>query len=433
MQENDKKYIEPLFSFLSNGISPFHVVRTSQQLLDQSGFQPLDIHTPWILDKPGRYYCKPYDSELFAFTIGENSDLDDGIRIAGCHTDFPGLKIKPNPEHIKNGYLQLNVEVYGGPVLNTFLDRPLSIAGKVAIKGKDPFHPDTRFFSSEKALLTIPNLAIHMNPKVNDGVPLNPQAHLLPLLGMVDGQLNEDGYFIRLLADALNTQPDHILDFELFVYGMEQPCTIGIQDDFVSSPRLDNLTSVCALVQGLIHSKRTAGVNLIALFDNEEVGSRGKQGADSQMLGIITEKIWLGFGAGRERYLTEFLKSMILSADVAHGYHPNYPEASDPVNRTLLNQGFDIKTSANQSYAWDCEAVACIVDLCRQNGLPFQRFTKNSNQKGGSTISSMISSHLPVRTVDIGIPLLAMHSIRELMGTKDYIAFARLIEAFFRA
>ncbi len=431
MQDHDKKYIDSLFSFLSKGVSPYHVVKETEQMLNEAGFQPLDIHTSWKLEQSGCYYCKPYDSELFAFTIGEDADLNGGIRIGGCHTDFPGLKIKPNAEITKNGYCQLNVEVYGGPILNTFFDRPLSVAGKIALKGKDPFRPDIRLISFDKPLLTIPNLAIHMNPKVNDGIHIDPQTHLLPLIGTVNEQLNPDGFFIDLLAETLETDRENILDFELFVHTTEQPALVGIHDDFVSSSRLDNLTSVCALVRGLIHSRRTTGVNLVALFDNEEVGSRGKQGADSQMLGIISEKIWLGLGFGRECYLTQFLQSMILSADVAHGYHPNYPAACDPFNPTLLNQGFDIKTSANQSYAWDCEAVACIVDLCRRNKIPFQRFTKNSNQKGGSTISSMISSHIPVRTVDIGVPLLAMHSIRELMGTKDYIAFARLIESFF--
>lgn len=403
-------------------------VSACEERLEEAGFERLEYKEEWNLAAGGKYFVNHYDTTLFAFTVGNDwgESMAPQIRIAAAHTDFPCLRIKPSADVSTAGYAQVNVEVYGGAILNTWLDRPLGIAGRVAVKSDDVFAPIVREFVSDKNLLTIPNLAIHMNREVNKGVELNKQTDMLPVLGLG----TETDYFLTFLAEELSVEKEDILDFELTVFCKEEPQYIGLANDFISSPRLDNLNSCAALASAIIDAKRTEGINMIALFDHEEIGSRSKQGAASILLHDMLLRILKEIG--REKTAERDLyQSMILSVDVAHGLHPNQMGKMDITNKPVLGKGFCIKEASSQSYATDCEAVAIIQQICEAKNIPYQKFVNRSDMAGGGTLGSIASALLPVKTVDIGIPLLAMHSARELMGTADQQALKDLTEAYF--
>jgi len=280
-------------------------------------------------------------------------------------------------------------------------------------------------------MLIIPNLSIHVNKDVNKGVELNRQIDMLPLLSMANEDISEEQFFLGLLAKELGIEKSRILDYDMYIYNREDGSFVGANDDFVSCPRLDNLTSVWSLLKGIHTGRRKEGINLIALFDNEEIGSRTKQGADSSLLTIILEKIVTGLGFAKDSLYRELTDGFLLSVDVAHGVHPNHPEKYDPTNYTALNEGIVLKIDSNQKYTFDTEAVAIVQQLCEAGGIKYQKFVNRSDMPGGMTLGPIISSWLPVKTVDIGIPLLAMHSSRELMGTKDQAYMNALIKTFF--
>lgn len=424
--------ITNLFSYLKAGVSAYHVVAHSRQQLLAAGFEELSLKEEWDLERGGRYFCVPFGTTLYAFTVGSECDLSNGVHIGGAHTDFPAIKIKPNPEIFTQGYMQLNTEVYGGPILNTFFDRPLSLAGKVVTRGERYDRPVSHLVDFKEPVLYLPNLAVHMNREVNEkGVPIDNQKHLLPLLGTIGETLSKDTKFTALLADRFDLRQEDILDYDLCVYNTEQPYLTGITGEFLCAPRLDDITSVCALVHGLIGSENNDRVNLVCLFDNEEVGSLSKQGADSGLPAVILQKIWQAFGKRAVDCMADITDGMMLSVDVAHAYHPNYPGSQDITNYPVLNQGFVLKTASNQSYSWDPEILAAVIALCEEQEIPYQRFAKHSNMKGGGTIGSIISSHLPMKTADLGVGLLAMHSSCEMMGAKDQEALERFARAFF--
>lgn len=423
-----EKEVQQLFDYVSVGTSAFHVVEHSRQVLKAAGFEELKLKDTWALEKGGKYFCVPFDTTLYAFTVGADCDLSNGIHIGGAHTDFPVLKVKPNPEIRSHGYLQLNTEVYGGPILNTFFDRPLSLAGKVVTRGERYDQPVSHLVDLKKPVVYLPNLAIHMSGDVKE---IDRQHHLLPLLGTIGDALDKDTRFVDLLANELQVSSEDILDYDLCLYALEEPKLVGITEEFISAPRLDDITSVCALVHGLIESDNSDRVNLVCLFDNEEVGSLSKQGADSALASTIIGKIWQAFGKNMVDCMADISDGMMISVDVAHAYHPNYPAPQDITNYPVMNQGFILKTASNQSYAWDPEILGALVDLCSRKEIPVQRFVKNSNTRGGGTIASVISSHLPMRTADLGVGLLAMHSACEMMGAKDQTALTAFAKAFF--
>nr|WP_305136989.1 M18 family aminopeptidase [uncultured Schaedlerella sp.] len=424
--------ISQLFEFLKNGTSAFHVTAHSKKVLTEAGFTELKLKEPWPLERGGRYFCCPFDTTLYAFTIGRDWDLSRGIHIGGAHTDFPAIKVKPKPEIFTQGYMQLNTELYGGPILSTFFDRSLSLAGKVVTRGSSYDRPVSRLIDFQRPLACLPNLAIHMNRTANEkGTPVDNQKHLLPILGTLDDMLNKDSTLVKLLAEELDVDPSEILDYDLCLYNLEQPELAGITEEFLCAPRLDDITSVCALVHALAESQNPDRVNLVCLFDHEEIGSLSKQGADSFLPNVIIGKIWQAFGKSMIDCMADLSDGLMLSADVAHAYHPNYPAVQDVTNYPVINQGFVFKSASNQSYAWDCEALASMIALCEDRQIPYQRFAKHSNTKGGGTIASILSSHLPVRTIDTGAGILAMHSSREMMGVKDQIALSRFAKAFF--
>ncbi|MCI9081748.1 MAG: M18 family aminopeptidase [Lachnospiraceae bacterium] len=424
-----KRSEEALFHLLEKGTSAVMVVREAQAQLQAAGFEELAYGQSWKLYEGGKYYVIFHDTSLFAFTIGKQAGTDD-IRIAAAHTDFPCLRVKPCPDLEVGGYAQVNVEVYGGAILNTWLDRPLSISGRVALAGEDVLHPEVRMISVERTLGVIPNLAIHMNRDVNKGIELNKQTDLLPVLGFASQ--GQEQPFLKFLAKELGREAEDILDYELWVYCQEQPRYVGMDEELILSPRLDNLTSVQALLTGMTESSRQKGINVIALFDHEEIGSRTKQGAGSMLLLNLLQRILECFGKTPAQWTECLYHSFLLSVDVAHGLHPNKMGKMDITNKPVLGKGLCIKESSSQSYATDCEAVAVIEQICRKENIPYQKFVNRSDLLGGGTLGSIASSFLPVKTVDVGIPLLAMHSAVETMGARDIQALTDLICAYFR-
>lgn len=422
---------QKLFDMLRAGVTPFMCVEESERRLVEAGFEKIKYEDEWNLAYGGKYMINHHGTTLFAFTVGEVFKPTDMIRMAAAHTDYPCFRIKPNADFITNGYSQINLEVYGGPILNTWFDRPLGVAGRVALRSSNPFEPKMVLYRSKKPILTIPNLAIHMNREVNKGVEINNQVDLMPILDSLPEEQKETKYFLSFLAKELNVEETDILDFELCVYLMEEPMYIGINDTMISAPRLDNQTSVSGLVSALIDGERAEGMNLIALFDHEEIGNTSKQGAASILLHDMTLRILKNLGATDEEANRAMYNAMLLSVDVAHGLHPNKAGKMDITNKPVLGKGFCIKQASSQSYATDAEAIAILCQICDSKRVPYQKFVNRSDVRGGGTLGSVASTLLPVKTVDIGIPLLAMHSSRELMGAADMDALKCAVTAYF--
>lgn len=422
--------MKKLEQIIEEGTSPFHIVQTVKRELENAGYKELLFNEEWNIKKGDKFFVIPYQSALFAYDIGEAPDKECNLRIAAAHTDFPCLKIKPSPEIMENGYYKLNVEVYGGPILNTWLDRPLSIAGRVSLRSKNVFSPEIRLVDFKRPVLTIPNLAIHMNKDINKGIELNRQKDMLPVADVIENEINQM-FFSQYLAKELEVTPEEILDFELCVYQFEKGEVLGLDNTMYSSPRLDNITSVYACLYGMLQAKRNKGINIIALFDNEEVGSNSKQGAGSALFADLLERIYDSLYKSKEKYYQDMADAFIISADVAHCIHPNLPEKNDITNKVLLNKGIVIKYASSQSYASDCESGAVIMQLCEKNNIPYQKFVNRSDGTYGEALGSIFSRMLPIKCADVGVPLLAMHSARELMGNKDQASLCRLIETFF--
>lgn len=422
---------EKLLKLLKEGTSAVMVVKEAEQQLKEAGFEELRFSNTWGLTEGGKYYMKHHDTTLVAFTVGQKVEFKEGFKIAAAHTDFPCLRIKPNPDVAAHGYAQVNVEVYGGAILNTWLDRPLSISGRIAVKSNDVMHPDMRYIDIKRPLMTIPNLAIHMNREVNKGVELNRQTDMLPIVGLFEKELNEKQAFLKFLAKEEGVAVEDILDYELWVYCMQEPVSFGMEEELLLSPRLDNLTSVQALLTGIIEGKQKKGINVIALFDHEEIGSETKQGAGSLLLLNVLEKICDSFGKTTAQTKESIYESFLLSVDVAHGLHPNNAGKMDITNKPVLGGGLCIKEACSQSYATDCEAVAVVEQICQKAGVAYQKFVNRSDMAGGGTLGAIASSIIPIPTVDVGVPLLAMHSAAETMGKKDMESLTGLVREFF--
>ena len=425
--------MENLFEILDAGVSPFHCVDHAVKNLKDKGFEELDYGKFWQLVPGGKYVLAHHGTTLFAFTIGKDYEKGDMIRLAGAHTDYPNLRLKPHADFMTKSYAQVNVEVYGGAILSTWMDRPLGLAGRVMVRSKDLFAPKAILYRSKRPLLVIPNLAIHMNRAVNEGVELNRQVDMMPILDSLPGEMRTTDYFLSFLAEELDVKKEDILDFELGTFEMQGPCYVGARNTMVSSPRIDNQTSCAALLSAIEDGERADGINLIALFDNEEVGSKGKQGAGSTMLLNLLRRILVNLGHDLESAEADMYRGMLLSLDVAHALHPNKQGKMDITNQPVLGRGFCIKEACSQSYATDAEAISILRQICDQEGIPYQHFVNRSDMKGGGTIGSIISSVLPVPTVDMGVPQLAMHSARELMSEADQDALTAAVTAFFKA
>ena len=426
-----EKCNKELMELISHAVSPFHAVAYVVEKLKEEEYEELRIKDKWKLKKGGKYYIIHHGTTLIAFTIGKEFEASQGFRIAASHTDFPCFRIKINPEMTEEKYQKLNVESYGGLILNTWMDRPLSVAGRVAIKSNNVFHPDMRLVDLKKQIATMPNLAIHMNRDINKGVELNKQTDTLPVVGMFEEEKEKKEFFLKYLAKEMGVEKEEIINFDLNLYVSEQPSYVGMEDEFISAPRLDNMTSVHAVQAALLMGERKQGINVGAFFDHEEIGSKTKQGAGSMLLNHVMEKIYLSLGYSELEYKSAMDTSMLLAVDVGHGYHPNQNKKHDPVNKGTLNGGVSIKQAASQSYATDSEGIAIITQICEKYKIKYAQFTNRSDGTSGSTLGSIASAMLPVLTVDVGVPLVAMHSARELMGSEDQLSLVKLVKEYF--
>ncbi|GAA0109072.1 M18 family aminopeptidase [Clostridium tertium] len=428
----EKQLALDLIDFLYKSPTAYHSVKTIKEELDSNGFKEIKESEKWNLQNEGKYYVIKNDSALIAFTIGNGDVEEDGFRLIGAHTDSPGFRVKANPEMVSEGkYLKLNTEGYGGPILYTWFDRPLGLAGKVTLKGKSPLNPEVKLVNINKPLLIIPSVAIHMNRAVNDGFAVNKQKDTLPLLSLINEKFEKDGYLVNILAEELKVDASEILGFDLGLHEVEKGCLAGLNEELISCGRLDDMWMVYAGLKALIDSKVNKSTKVMVCIDNEEIGSLTPQGANSALLLNILERITLALGKDREGLHRALSNSIMISADLAHAVHPNAEEKHDPTNRPVLGNGPVLKTAASGSYSTDSYNAAIFEGICKSAGVPYQKFFNRSDVRGGTTIGPITSSLLTIPVMDMGAPLLSMHSIRELAAVKDNYYTIKLFTEFF--
>ena len=428
----DRKSALELIDFLYDSPTAYHSVKTIKETLDSNGFNEVKENEKWNLKENGKYYVIKNDSALIAFVIGNDDIEENGFKLIGAHTDAPGFRIKANPEMVSEGtYLKLNTEVYGGPILYTWFDRPLGIAGKVTLKGDSPLKPEVRLVNINKPILIIPSLAIHMKRDVNEGFAVNKQKDTLPLLSLINEKFEKENYLVKLLASELKVNEEDILGFDLGLHEIEKGAIIGLNEELISAGRLDDMWMVFTGIKALINSKETKSTKVMVCIDNEEIGSLTAQGANSALLLNILERITLSLGKDREGLHRALSNSLMISADLAHAVHPNAGEKHDPTNRPVLGQGPVLKTAASGSYSTDSYNAAIFEGLCKSANVPYQKFYNRSDVRGGTTIGPITSSLLTIPVMDMGAPLLSMHSIRELASVKDNEYTIKLFTEFY--
>ena len=428
----EKKLATELIDFLYNSPTAYHAASSVKDMLDNDGFTELFEKDSWSLEKGKKYYLVKNDSAVIAFKVGNGDIEKDGFRIIGSHTDAPGFKIKPNAEmKSEDHYVRLNTEVYGGPILYTWFDRPLGIAGRVILKGKSPLKPEVRLVNVNKPVLIIPSLAIHMNRSVNDGYAFNKQKDTLPLVGFVNEKLEKEGYLISLLTKELGVNKEDILDFDLFLYEYEKGCIMGINDEFISSGKLDDQWMVFAGVKALMNSTDIDSTKVMICIDNEEIGSLTAQGAQSNFIRRTLERISIALSKNTEEFFRALSNSLMISADLAHAVHPNLPEKHDPSNRPVLGNGPVLKIAASGSYSTEGVAAGVFESVCKEANVPMQKFVNRSDVRGGTTIGPMSAADLCIPVVDMGAPILGMHSVRELATVKDNFYTIEAFTKFF--
>ncbi len=433
LQAATDRYVDDLMAFLNAGVCNFLAVKTVAERLDAAGYCRLDMRDAWSLDRGGKYYVVKNDSAIFAFVVG-HGDAASGYKIISAHSDSPGFRIKPNAEMLSDGnVLKLNTEVYGGPILYTWFDRPLSIAGRVIIRGVDALHPEVKLVKFDRPLLTIPHLAIHFNRNVNDGNPLSKQKDMLPVIAKLNDAAEKNNYVLRLVAECLGIEMSDILDFDLTLYDTTPACRVGAEGEFVTSGRIDDLSMVHAAMTAMLESEGNSTMTrVMAIFDNEETGSGTKQGAASPILYNILHRINDSLGGDNETFVRAIAASFMVSADNAHGVHPNYVEKQDPTNHPVLGGGPVIKINANCKYMTDAESAAVFRSVCEEAGVPYQYFVNRSDIAGGSTLGNILTSQLELRGVDMGAAQWAMHSVRETSSAVDHYYIIRAFTRFYQ-
>jgi aspartyl aminopeptidase len=419
---------EELLDFLYRSPTAFHAVDSACAVLEEAGFIRLREAEAWHIEKGGRYFITRNGSSILAFHIGDFQG-SGAFRIAASHSDSPMFKLKAEPE-LKGPepYLRLNVEAYGGMIDSTWLDRPLAIAGRIFVRSGEQV--ESRLFATENDAVLIPNLAIHFNREVNSGYAFNRQVDLCPLFSA--GKL-ESGDFNRKIAEASGAKPEDLLAKDLYVVNRQKGCVWGLEREFVSSPRLDNLQCAFTTLKGFLSAEHPHGINVWCCFDNEEVGSGTQQGALSTFLKDCLTRIYTGLGFGEEQLHQAIAASFLLSADNAHAIHPNHPEKTDAENRCFLNRGLVIKENAAQKYTTDAMSRAVIEEICRRAGEPFQHFANRSDMQGGSTLGNLSNIQVSLHAADVGLPQLAMHSSYETAGADDTQSAVNVFSEYYRA
>lgn len=416
--------IQRLLNFLDSSPVSFLAVQTVARQLKQVGFHQLDPTAPLVQPKAGDcLFFTKNDSSLYAFRMGRQSLAEGGFRMICAHSDSPTFRIKPQAEmRCEGGIVKLNTEVYGGPILSTWMDRPLSLAGRVILRGLDALHPETRLLHIRRPLLQIPNLAIHFNRQVNDGVKLSKQKDMLPVMAAnLTGENGEGSILKKLIGKELNVDTEDILDFDLYLYDTTPASLFGLNEEFISSGRLDDLSMVHAGLEALLAADDAPETTqVLAIFDNEETGSQTKQGAGSPFLSALLQRLVLAQGDTLDGYYRAVEKAFMVSADNAHAWHPNYSEKYDPTNHPKMGEGPVVKINAAQKYATDAASAAVFAEVCRKAGVPVQYFVNHSDVAGGSTLGNILTGSLPVRGVDMGNSIWAMHSCRETGSVADH-------------
>lgn len=429
--------INRLLKFLDASPVNFLAARNIACELEQNGYRRLDPQQPLGELKAGdKVYVTKNDSSVYAFRLGRKPLAETGFHMICAHSDSPTFRVKPHAEMTGEGRLvRLNTEVYGGPILSTWFDRPLTLAGRVIVRGKDAMSPETMLMHVRRPLLQISNLAIHFNRQVNDGVKLSKQKDMLPLLGLINDELEQGNLLINVIVEELSKQRpvshEDILDFDLYLADTQPACTFGVHDEFISSGRLDDLSMCFAGLEALIAAPESDTTQVLAIFDNEETGSQTKQGAGSPFLASMLMRIARQQSGTEEAYWQAVERAFMISADNAHAFHPNYAEKYDPTNHPMLGGGPAIKFNASQKYASDAVSAAIFAEICRKAGVPCQRFVNHSDVAGGSTLGNILASTVPLRGVDMGNAILGMHSCRETGSVADHEYCVRAFTEFY--
>ncbi len=432
--------INRLLNWLDSSTCNFLAVETLRKELEAAGFTRLLPGEEWKISKGGRHYITKNDSAIFAFIVGEKSPAESGFRIISAHSDSPCFKIKPNAEiYGDGGVVSLNVEKYGGGIMYTWFDRPLSISGRVMTAGEDALHPVCHLVDLKVPVAFIPHLAIHFNRGVNEGTPLSVQKDMKPVVGFYSKEdyeaiKNRGGVVKSLVADHLGISPAEILEYELCLYPLEPAATAGASNEYFQSARIDDLSMAYAGLEAMLATAdlRTDSTRILAVFDNEETGSGTKQGAASPVLAEMMQRISGAFSNnGNEEYFRSVAHSFMISADDAHAWHPNYNEKYDPTNHPVIGGGPVIKINANCKYMTDAEGAAVFRQLCNEAGVKCQYFVNHSDVAGGSTLGNILTSQIPLSGVDMGCAIWAMHSARETAGVADHFSTVKVFKRFF--
>ena len=411
--------------FVKDAPTAFHAAYKASEILKNNGFVELNEKDKWNLVKGGKYFFTRNSSSVYAFSIPE--DINDlGFNITAAHLDSPTFKLKPNFTLDTGKYIKLNTEIYGGPIFMSWIDRPLNIAGRVMVKDGNKLV--TKLLSFNRAICMIPNICIHYNRELNSGYAFNPQNELLPIL--TDNKENAD--LLALVAEELKVKKEDIVSFDLYLALLDRGMLAGPQNEFVMAPQIDNLECSYALLDSLINSKAANGtINVMCLFDNEEIGSGTRQGAASSALYDMLERITLSFNLKKEEFHNALANSFMVSADNAQGFHPSYPGKYDPTNACYLNQGIVIKNAARGSYTTDGFSLAVFKMICEKANARYQLNTNRSDVPGGSTLGRISEEHVSIPSVDIGLAQLAMHSSYETAGAFDLDDLIKAIKEFY--
>lgn len=422
-----------LLPFLDNSPCNFFATATIKAQLDANGFKELKQSEHWTLEKGGKYYVVKNGTAIFGFVIGDAPLQECGFNIISAHSDSPCFRIKPNPEMLADGVLKLNTEVYGGPILYTWFDRPLSLAGRVIVRNhKNPTRPETRLVDFKEPVLIIPHLAIHFNREVNSGNPLSKQKDMLPVAAIISDVAEKENFLLNKIKTELNLEKiSDILDFDLMVYNCQKAQLVGFNKEFVCSGRIDDLSMAHAAMMGLLNSSASSTTKVMAIFDNEETGSGTKQGAASPVLANILKRIANNFKIDEDGFFQAIANSFLISADNAHAAHPNYPEKYDPTNHPKMGGGPVIKINANCKYMTDAHSSAIFKEICEAAGVPCQYFVNHSDIAGGSTLGNILTSQIDIDGVDIGNPIWAMHSSMETGSIRDHEYAIKAFTKFF--
>lgn len=420
------EHVQELFDFIQQSPSCFHVIENVKKQLTEQGFEELCENKNWQIKEGGKYFVTRNLSSVIAFKVPTKNFKS--FHIVASHSDSPTFKIKDHPEQVVKGkYVQLNTERYGGMIYSTWFDRPLSIAGRALVKTE--IGVATKLLNIDRDLLVIPNLAVHMDRTVNDGMKYNPQVNLLPLYG--DAASKDT--FNKLVAEACGTAEENIISTDLFLYNRTAPTVWGAHNEYMSCAKLDDLECAFSSLKAFLKGENSQSVSVCAIFDNEEVGSSTKQGANSTFMYDILHRINENLGRTEEQYHTAVASSFMLSADNAHALHPNHPAISDPTNPVYLNEGIVIKHNANQKYTTDAVSSAIFQKMCEEKNVPYQHFVNRSDVAGGSTLGNIANTHVSLNTVDIGMAQLAMHSSYETAGVLDLDYMIAGMEAFYNS